>query len=58
MGKEELQKKLILLREEIRVIIFKSEGSRSKNVKELKNLKKEIARVLTEINHAKGRASK
>lgn len=46
----ELKKKLSALREEERVIHFKSEGARSKNVKELKNLKKNIARILTELN--------
>lgn len=48
--REELHKRLVLLREEVRVIRFKAEGARSKNVKELKNLKKQIARVLTELN--------
>jgi ribosomal protein L29 len=50
MKKEELVKKLALLREEVRVIGFKAEGSKSKNVKELGGFKKQIARVLTEIN--------
>lgn len=50
MDKNELKKKLDLLREEIRVIKFKAEGSKSKNVKESAALKKEVARVLTEIN--------
>jgi ribosomal protein L29 len=50
MTKSELEKKLILLREEQRVINFKAEGSKGKNVKELANLKKQIAKVLTEIN--------
>lgn len=50
MKKEELQKKLAILRENARVIRFKAEGSKSKNVKELVALRKEIARVLTEIN--------
>ena len=46
-SKGELGKKLATLREEVRVIHFKAEGSRSKNVKELAGLKKNIARVLT-----------
>ena len=50
MTKGELEKKLVLLREEERAIRFKAEGSRSKNVKELGNLRKQIARVLTEVN--------
>jgi ribosomal protein L29 len=53
MKKDELQKQLNLLREEIRIIRFKIEGSRSKNVKELANLKKRVARILTEINTKK-----
>ncbi len=53
MSKGELDKKLAILREEVRVIHFKSEGSRSKNVKELAGLKKQIARVLTQIKQAK-----
>jgi len=50
MKKDELEKKLISLREEIRVIKFRTEGSKSKNVKELATLRKQIAKVLTEIN--------
>ena len=46
----EFEKKLVLLQEEMRMIKFKAEGSRSKNVKELSSLKKQIARILTVIN--------
>jgi ribosomal protein L29 len=53
MKKEELNGKLALLQENIRVIRFKAEGSKSKNVKELSTLKKQIARILTEINSKK-----
>ena len=53
MKKDELQKKLALLRENARIIRFKAEGSKSKNVKESAILRKEIARVLTEINNKK-----
>ena len=53
MKKDELKKQLDLLKEEVRVIKFKAEGSRSKNVKELAGLKKKIARILTEINQKK-----
>ena len=53
MAEDELKKKLAILRENARVIRFKAEGSKSKNVKELAGLKKEIARVLTEINNKK-----
>ncbi|MBI2631056.1 50S ribosomal protein L29 [Candidatus Nomurabacteria bacterium] len=49
----ELEKKLTALKEEVRVTHFKAEGSRSKNVKELAGLKKEIARVLTHMKQAK-----
>ncbi len=50
MKKDELKKKLVILEEEVRVLRFKTEGSKSKNVKALFFLKKQIARVLTEIN--------
>ena len=50
MKGDELKKELAVLRENLRVIHFKAEGSRSKNVKESMVLKKQIARVLTEIN--------
>jgi ribosomal protein L29 len=49
----ELIKKLASLREEVRTIHFKAEGSRSKNVKEMSVLKKDIARVLTAMNSVK-----
>lgn len=50
MKKGELEKNLVTLRETLRTIHFKSEGSRSKNVKEVAGLKKQIARTLTELN--------
>ncbi|MFA6257240.1 MAG: 50S ribosomal protein L29 [Candidatus Paceibacterota bacterium] len=50
----ELEKKLHTLQEEERGIRFKAEGARSKNVKELWNLKKTIARILTELNNRTG----
>ncbi|MFA5841248.1 MAG: 50S ribosomal protein L29 [Candidatus Paceibacterota bacterium] len=53
MKKDELIKKLGLLQEEVRVIKFKSQGSKSKNVKEQAALKKQIAQVLTELNKKK-----
>ena len=49
MNKEDLRKELIVLRENLRVIHFKAEGSRSKNVKEAATFKKKIARILTEL---------
>jgi ribosomal protein L29 len=50
MKVEELKKRLADLQENIRVLRFKTEGSKSKNVKESGHLRKEIARILTEIN--------
>lgn len=50
MKKDELKKELALLREKLRVLHFKAEGSKSKNVKESLTLRKQIARILTEIN--------
>jgi len=49
MKKGELEKKLALLEESIRVIRFKSEGSKSKNVKESSAIKKQIAQILTRL---------
>jgi len=53
MKKGELEKKLAILRENVRVIRFKAEGSKSKNVKEPANLRKDIARILTALNNTK-----
>jgi ribosomal protein L29 len=50
MKEDELKKKLAVLQENARVIRFKAEGSKSKNVKEPAALRKDIARILTEIN--------
>ncbi|HEU0085592.1 MAG TPA: 50S ribosomal protein L29 [Candidatus Paceibacterota bacterium] len=47
---EDLRKKLHELEEKGRVIKFKAEGSKSKNVKEGMTLRKEIARIMTELN--------
>ncbi len=47
MSEGDLEKKLADLREEVRLDRFKMEGAKSKNVKEVKEIKKEIARVLT-----------
>jgi ribosomal protein L29 len=46
----ELKKELVLLKENLRTIHFKAEGSKSKNVKEAANIKKQIARILTELS--------
>ena len=53
MSKEELEKKLVFLREGLRVIKFKAEGAKSKNVKESVALRKQVARVVTEMNVVK-----
>jgi ribosomal protein L29 len=45
-----LTDKLATLRESVRVIRFGKNGTKPKNLKELKNQKREIARVLTEMN--------
>jgi len=45
-----LTEKLAVLRESVRVIRFDKSGTKSKNVKDLGNKKKEIARILTEMN--------
>ncbi|HNW71491.1 MAG TPA: 50S ribosomal protein L29 [Candidatus Paceibacterota bacterium] len=50
MSKDELEVKLAELRESLRILHFKVEGSKSKNVKEAQSIKRQIARVLTEIN--------
>ncbi len=55
MAEGELRKELGVLRENLRLINFKSEGSRSKNVKEPATLKKQIARILTELSQNKGK---
>ncbi len=49
----ELVEKLADFREALRAMHFKSEGAKSKNVKESANTKKDIARTLTLINQAK-----
>ena len=46
----EARKKVAELQESLRVIRFKAEGSKSKNVKEAQALRKQIARILTEVN--------
>jgi ribosomal protein L29 len=46
----DLAKNLVALQEDLRVLKFKAEGAKSKNVKEAKSLKRQIAQVLTEMN--------
>jgi ribosomal protein L29 len=50
MNKDELNGKVAVLQESLRALKFKTEGSKSKNVKESASIRKQIARVLTEIN--------
>jgi ribosomal protein L29 len=50
MKKEELVKEVMSLKEQIRVLRFKAEGSKSKNVKETLALKKQVARAMTIMN--------
>ena len=50
LKKEELQKNLIDLKEQIRVIRFRGQGAKAKNVKEVATLKKKVAQILTELN--------
>lgn len=49
-AKEELNKSLIEKRKALRAARFGSAGSKSRNVKEYKNIRKDIARIMTEIN--------
>lgn len=45
-----LTENLATLRESVRAIKFDKSGTKSKNVKDLANKKKQIARILTEMN--------
>ncbi len=49
----ELQKILFAKREKLRELRFKDANKQLKNVRELRTIKKEIARILTLINKAK-----
>ena len=46
-SKEELEKNLKELRENLGKIIFKLSANKLKNVREIRNMKKDIARILT-----------
>lgn len=50
MKEADLKKELAKLQEEIRLGRFTKEGSKSKNVKETSFKRKQIARILTELN--------
>lgn len=49
-SEKELKKELIEKRKQIRESRFNIAGSKLKDVKEIKELKKGIARILTELN--------
>ncbi len=53
MSKAELEKKVETLREDLRTLRFKAQGTKTKNVKEMASLKKQIARILTAQRQAK-----
>ncbi len=53
MKEVELKKELVVMRESLRALRFKMDGSKSKNVKESANLKKQVARALTALNTKK-----
>ena len=50
---EDLKKKLLGLRDSLRLSKWKSEGSKSKNVREERALRRDLARVLTILNSKK-----
>ncbi len=50
---EDMQKEVRELREAVRAFRFGAEGSRSRNVREGRTKRREIARLLTEINSRK-----
>jgi ribosomal protein L29 len=50
---EELKKLFTEKQKAIQAFRFGSAGSKTKNVKEGKNLRKEVARILTELNSRK-----
>ena len=47
---ETLRKMIADKREAIRVFNFEGEGSRRRNVREARNLRKEIAQIMTELS--------
>ena len=50
---EDLQKDVAAKREQLRTFRFGGAGSRTRNVREGRTLRKDIARLLTEINSRK-----
>lgn len=55
---EDLHKLADDKREELRRLRFSSSGSKNHNVKQAKELRKEVARALTELSARKGVAAK
>ena len=47
---EDLQKLVVEKQEELRRLSFAAQGSKNRNVKAPRNLRKEVARALTEIS--------
>lgn len=58
MKDAELEKELVSLRESMHTLRFKAQGSKSKDVKEPAKLKKNVARVLTEMQARKSKSVK
>ena len=54
---KELQNTLITLRDKLRELRFNLAGGKVKNIKEIHQTKKDIARVLTLLKNEKGRKS-
>jgi len=46
-SKNELEKNLLELREDLSNLLFKLAANKLKNVREIRNIKKDIARILT-----------
>ena len=55
---EDLQKEIAEKRAGLREFRFNQQGSRTRNVREGRNLRKDIARLLTEVNARLASASK
>ena len=53
LSDKELKKKLGENKEKLRVFRFSNSMGKTKDVKEGRNLRKEIARILTEVNRRK-----
>ena len=54
---EELHKKVTELREQLRAFRFGGAGSRTRNVREGRVIRREVAKVLTELRSREGIAS-